>query len=212
STRFGPWLKAGQTGSRPMRRRERTLATVELECALAHSHEGRRVTPWVERLVLALALMQAFPSGALAQLGLPRSFVPQAVRVHLYTWHDRGDFNNANPGLALRWNGGLVAGGFYNSVDRPSWYGGLVLPVFESHALRLELMTGAITGYSETSPVDLVAVPSLGWHLSPRSTVDVVFMPRFVIPANAVHVMFEQRLGSSGRHSDITTNQSEARR
>ena len=151
----------------------------------------------VGRLVLALALVLAFPRGALAQLALARNCLPQTVRLHLASWHDRGEYNNANLGVALRWNAGLVAGGFCNSYGRPSWYGGLVLPAFESRALQLELMAGVISGYSDSSPVDLVAVPSVGWRLSPRSSLQVVFMPRFVIPANAVHVMFERRLGGS---------------
>ena len=141
-------------------------------------------------------LVLVFPCGAQAQLALPRNSLPQAVRFHLASWHDRGDFNNANPGLALRWKGGLVAGGFHNSFGRPSWYGGLIVPAFESRAFQLELMAGVITGYSDSGPVDLVAVPTLGWRLSPQNTLQVVLMPRFVIPANVVHVMFERRLGA----------------
>jgi hypothetical protein len=139
--------------------------------------------------------MLAFPAVARAQFAFPRNVLPQAVRLHLVSWHDRGEFNNANLGAALRWDSGLVAGAFHNSFGRPSCYGGIVVPAFESRAFQLELMAGVISGYSETSPVDLVAVPSLGWHVSPRSRLQVVFMPRFVIPANVVHVMFERRFG-----------------
>ena len=152
---------------------------------------------WRERLVLALTLILAFAPGALAQLALPRNCLPQTVRLHLVSWHDRGGYDNANLGVALRWGGGLVAGGFHNSFGRPSWYGGLVVPAFESRAFQLELMAGVITGYSESSPVDLVAVPSLGWRLSPRNSLQLVLMPRFVIPANVLHVMFERRLGDA---------------
>ena len=143
----------------------------------------------LERLVLALTLILAFPAGAGAQAVLPR-----AVRLHLVSWHDSGDFNNANPGAALRWNGGLAAGGFNNSYGRASWYAGLVVPLVERR-FQVELMTGAITGYSESTPIDLVIVPSLGWRMSPRTSLQVVLMPRVVIPANAVHVMLERRLG-----------------
>ena len=149
------------------------------------------------QLVLALTLLLAFPGGAHAQFAVPRDYLPQAVRLHVGSWHDRGGFDNLNVGAALRWSSGLTVGGFRNSIGRPSWYGGIVRPLFESRALQLELMVGAITGYSDSSPVDVVAVPSLGWHLSPRNTLQVVFVPRFVIPANAVHVMFERRLGAS---------------
>ncbi|HKQ58326.1 MAG TPA: hypothetical protein VJY35_10715 [Candidatus Eisenbacteria bacterium] len=145
---------------------------------------------------LVLTSMLAFPRGAFARPNLPPNALPQTVRLHLASWHDRAGFNNANLGAALLWNGGLAVGGFANSYGRPSWYGGLVLPVLEVRAFRLELMTGVITGYSESSPVDLVAVPSLGWRLSPRSTLQVVIMPRVVIPANVVHVMFERRFGA----------------
>ena len=149
------------------------------------------------RLVLAFTLVLAFPPGALAQLALPRSLLPQAVRLHLVSWHDHAGYNNANLGAALRWKGGLTAGGFNNSYGGSSWYAGLIVPIVESRVIQLELTAGAITGYSETSPADLVAVPSLGLRLSPRNSVLVVVMPRFVIPATAVHVMFERRLGDS---------------
>jgi hypothetical protein len=144
--------------------------------------------------LLALTLLLAFPGGVHAQFAVPRACLPQAVRLHVVSWHDRDGFNNLNLGAALRWSGGLTVGGFNNSVGRPSWYGGIVITPIESRALQLELMVGAITGYSESSPADLVAVPSLGWHLSPRNTLQVVFVPRLVIPANVVHVMFERRL------------------
>ena len=150
----------------------------------------------VGRLVLTLMLALAFPRVALAQGALP-----QAVRLHLASWHDRGGFNNANLGLALRWDAGLAVGGFNNSYGQASWYVGLVVPLFERRAFQFEVMTGAITGYSESSPIDLAVVPSLGWRLSPRSTLQVVLMPRIVIPANAVHVMFERRFGDRERRS-----------
>lgn len=142
----------------------------------------------MKRRPLFLVLMLvAVPGDALAQL------LPQAVRLHVASWHDRGDFNNANLGMALRWKGGLALGGFHNSFGRASWYGGMALPAVEGGAFQLELMAGVISGYSDSSPVDLVAVPSLGWRMSPRNSLHVVFMPRFVIPANAVHVMVEHR-------------------
>ena len=143
----------------------------------------------IKRLLLTLMIIATVPGDALAQ------FLPQAVRLHVASWHDRGDFNNANLGMALRWEGGLALGGFRNSFGRPSWYGGMVIPAFEGRAFQLELMAGVISGYSDSSPVDLVAVPSLGWRMSPRNSLQVVFMPRFVIPANAVHVMVEHRWG-----------------
>lgn len=140
-------------------------------------------------------LTLAFPRGAHALLASLRNCLPQTIGLHPLSWHDRGDFNNANLGVALRWGGGLAAGGFCNSYGQPSWYGGLVVPAFERHAFQLELMAGVITGYSESTPVGLAAVPILGCRLSPRNSLRVILMPRFVIPANVVHVMFERRLG-----------------
>ena len=153
-----------------------------------------RALPLLVRSFLALSLGLAFPRGAHAQPGLPRKSLPESVRLHLASWHDRAGYNNANYGLALRWSNGLVIGGFNNSLARPSWYGGLVVPVHEKR-FQVELMAGVITGYSETSPIDVVAVPSLGWRLSPRSSLQVILIPHVVIPANAVHVMFERRFG-----------------
>src|SRR2546422_11381636 len=82
-------------------------------------------------LVLALALTLAFPGAALAQLAFPRNCLPQTVRLHVVSWHDRGDFNNANLGVALRWNGGLAAGGFYHNYRPAGWVGGLGVPAVE---------------------------------------------------------------------------------
>ena len=146
-------------------------------------------------LVSVLALTLMLHGAAHGQTGELNSLLPQSVLFHVGSWHDRGDYNNVNLGGALWWKGGLTAGGFYNSFSRPSWYGGLRVRAYETRILQLDLMAGAITGYSETGPLDLVAVPSLGWRLTPRNSLHVVFIPRFVIPANAVHVMFEHRLG-----------------
>lgn len=144
----------------------------------------------LRRIAWALALTLVLAPSAHAKLS------PQALRLHLGSWHDRGDFHNANVGVALRWKGGLTIGGFHNSLGRGSGYGGLVLPILDRRGIQLELMTGVITGYSETSPIDVVAVPILGWRMSERNALQVVFMPRLVIPANAVHVMFERRFGA----------------
>lgn len=163
--------------------------------AAATRHGPYEILAPMTRLILALTLMLAFPREGFAQLALPTSILPEAVRFHLGSWHDRGGYDNANLGVALRWKSRLVVGGFNNSYSRPSCYGGLVVPAFEKGAVRLELMAGVISGYSDVSPVDLVAVPSLGWRLSPRSSLQVVLMPRVMISANAVHLMYERRLG-----------------
>src|SRR5215475_10411210 len=115
----------------------------------------------IRRVILALSIALSFPPGAIAQSSLARTVVPEAIRFHLASWHDRPGYDNANFGGALRWRGGLVAGGFNNSLGRTSWYGGVVVPAFEAHAIQLELMAGVITGYSDVAPVDVVAVPSL---------------------------------------------------
>lgn len=64
------------------------------------------------------------------------------------------DFNDFNPGLGFEcWpnqNWAVTAGGFRNSLDRPSWYaGGLWSPdiVTWSH-VRLAVMAGIISGYN----------------------------------------------------------------
>lgn len=153
------------------------------------------------RLLLAMSLVLALPRAAHAQPGWTWSVLPQSVRLHLGSWHDRPGYNNANLGLALRWKSGLVAGGFHNSLSRPSWYGGMIVPLYEKR-LQVELMAGVITGYSETGPLDVVAVPSLGWRLSSRSSVQVILIPHMVIPANAIHVMFERSFGGDSQPAD----------
>jgi hypothetical protein len=149
----------------------------------------------VHRIVVTLLLLLSFPRGSGAQSASRSGLVPQAIRLHLLSWHDRDGYDNANLGAALRWKGGLVVGGFNNSLGRMSWYGGLTVPAFQRRAIQLELMAGVITGYSDATPVDVVAVPTLGWRLTARNTLQVVFIPRFVVAANAVHVMFERRIG-----------------
>ena len=105
------------------------------------------------RSVLLLAMfLLIHPARADAQLHWPNRPVPESVRLHVASWHDRGHFNNANLGLAFNWPGGLSAGGYYNSMDRASWYAGFFVPVYDHHALRFDVMMGAVTGYSDATP------------------------------------------------------------
>jgi hypothetical protein len=143
-----------------------------------------------------LLFLLVTPGTGHAQVQWPRHPLPDAVRLHVVSWHDRGDFNNANMGAALHWQGGLTAGGYYNSMRRASVYAGFTVPVYDRNAWRLDVMMGAITGYSDSEPAQPVLVPVLGWRLNPRNMVQVVFMPRFVLPANVVHLMVETRFGN----------------
>lgn len=149
------------------------------------------------RLVLPLTLfLLLFPAACLAQIAWPKRPLPDAVRLHVASWHDRGDFNDANLGLAVHWTGGFSAGGYYNSIRRASWYAGFLVPVYDRHSIRLEVLMGAITGYSDSTPAIPIAVPVFGYQLHPHQSIQLVFLPEFVLPANAVHAMYEVRFGS----------------
>ena len=147
-----------------------------------------------EWIALSFILVAA-PAASQARLSWPTRPLPDAVRVHAVSWHDRGHYNNANPGLAFHWPGGLEAGGYYNSVNRASWYAGFSVPVYDRHRLKLDVLMGVLSGYSHASPLTPVLVPVVGYRFTPRNTVQVVFIPRLILPANIVHVMVETRLG-----------------
>jgi hypothetical protein len=71
-----------------------------------------------------------------------------------YHVHPKQSFDDVNPGLGVEcWLNGqwaLTAGGFRNSLSRPSWYGGGVwAPEFVHWGLvRLGVMGGIISGYN----------------------------------------------------------------
>jgi hypothetical protein len=78
---------------------------------------------------------------------------------HIATAHiPRGEFNNINPGVYARFDGGLTVGAYRNSFRRTSIYAG---KTWESGALmagaRVALTAGVISGYEHP----LLLVPSL---------------------------------------------------
>ncbi len=146
-------------------------------------------------VAVLLLLIWAWP--AFAEPKSSASLLPDGVRLHLGSWHDRGDFDNSNFGLALCWPQGLVAGGYRNSYGNASWYTGLLGTLYEHHALRVEVMLGAVTGYSQTAPVLPVAVPVVGYRVFRRTSAQCIYMPGMVMPggANVLHFMAEHRFG-----------------
>lgn len=146
------------------------------------------------RLALQISmLLLLIPATGQAQIQWPKRPLPDAARLHVASWHDRGEFNNANAGLALHWPGGFSAGGYYNSMSRASWYAGFTVPVYDYHSLQLDVMVGALTGYSLATPAIPIMVPVFGYRLNPQNAVQLVFIPHLVLPANIVHAMYEYR-------------------
>lgn len=81
-------------------------------------------------------------------------------------------FEDVNPGLGVEcWLNGqwaLTAGGFRNSLSRPSWYGGGVWAPEFAHwgFVRLAVMGGVISGYNYGK-----------WGIGPNRTVGPVAAP-----------------------------------
>lgn len=116
--------------------------------AMKPARHGRRIG----RVAAAVAGLLAMPA-AQAQ-GWCDSGVWADAMIGSHHIHPQEQFKQFNPGLGLecwpadQW--GLTAGGFRNSLGRPSWYGGgLWAPGFAHWGyVRLAVMGGIISGYN----------------------------------------------------------------
>jgi hypothetical protein len=78
-----------------------------------------------------------------------------AVGYHIATSHHanhRHDLNEFNPGLYVQCDS-LVAGGFLNSLGKPSLYGAKAVEASRG----LDLVLGVVTGYGGVSPLLMVS-------------------------------------------------------
>lgn len=102
-----------------------------------------------------------------------------------YHIHPDKDFEQFNPGLGIEcWPGdtwALTAGGFRNSLRRPSWYGGAVwAPEFLHWGyVRLAAMGGIISGYNYGN-----------WGLGRNHTIGPVAAPIVMVAYKRVGVNF----------------------
>ena len=85
------------------------------------------------------------------------------VGVHLGSWHDRGDYNNVNPG-AYVYHNGYTAGTYYNSERKVSLYAGYTFEYPLVGPFTAGLTVGAITGYARATVLPMV-VPSVSVRL-----------------------------------------------
>lgn len=104
------------------------------------------------------------------------------VLVHAASYHtDRAaGFNEFNPGLGLiarsgdsRWY--VTAGGYYNSLYRPSVYAGVGLDLVSAGPFYVRAVAGVITGYAV--PVAPALLPEVGVRFG-RFGVAVHYVPR----------------------------------
>ena len=80
------------------------------------------------------------------------------IGVHLASVHvPAGNYSGVNPGLYVRLDQGLVAGGYRNSFGRASFYGG-----YNFTRGPFSLTLGAVTGYERSSEITTTC-----WTASP---------------------------------------------
>ena len=102
-----------------------------------------------------LNLPVMFLTGFLATCGSPAPSQaqerPLTLGVHTVSYHvnkidpiSHNKWNNANPGLYVKWDN-VVVGGYYNSIRKPSFYVAYAYPLTGN----IDLTVGAITGYGD---------------------------------------------------------------
>lgn len=79
---------------------------------------------------------------------------PDVIGMHMFSVHSNNrdpvaerPWNNANPGIYFRWSN-IVAGTYYNSIRKESYYVGYAYPVFNN----LDMVVGVVSGYNGIGP------------------------------------------------------------
>lgn len=147
------------------------------------------------KIVLAL-VFAAIAAPAFAQV--------QAVGVHTVSWHSNGDAcradtggracNNTNPGAYVRLADGWVAGGYHNSVNKPTFYVGRSWSIAQRGRASLEVAALAATGYPVADVVPLIT-PTVALRVTDRGAVRLSYLPRLGKwnETHVVHLSFEVR-------------------
>ena len=110
----------------------------------------------------------------------------QVIGVNLVSRHfpARSYQNNFNPGAYVKWDNGIVLGGYRNTLWRPSFYAGYVL---ESGPFALTI--GAVTGYQRrTTAVPCTRAGYTGcteWHGYSNGYLTPMFSPSVRLPSIA---------------------------
>lgn len=129
----------------------------------------------------------------------PESKGSMIIGMHLGSIHDRGDYNNVNPGLYVRsgaWTGGI----YRNSLRKTSLYGGYTFD-YETPSLplvkTLSLTVGVVSGYPNTikgTKLSLMLAPSAKIPLTQETSLRLTVLPRFRAynQATAYHFSIEK--------------------
>jgi hypothetical protein len=114
---------------------------------------GSRAVRAASAVIIGAAALAASPSQAHAADWCGGGVWVDAMLASHHV-HPKQSFEDVNPGLGVEcWLNGqwaLTAGGFRNSLSRPSWYGGGVWAPEFAHwgFVRLAVMGGLISGYN----------------------------------------------------------------
>ena len=99
-----------------------------------------------------------------------------APHIHLAAYHASANYNNQTVGLGVICAGPvpnvrIVAGEYYNSFKRDSYYAGITYQPITFRTLRLGAMVGAVSGYQDGAIPMAAAIASLPvgkteWHVA----------------------------------------------
>jgi hypothetical protein len=113
---------------------------------------------------------------------------------HLMSYHDSGNYNNANVGVYLQHQSGLTAGSYYNSERKQSYYGGYTFKPFDRFS-RLDVTLGIVSGYSMKRLTPFMLPSYAAYESDDGMRIRLGFLPRIgsFQPANVLHMMAEKQ-------------------
>ncbi len=129
---------------------------------------------------------------ALTGAALAEDFTPTGVTLHTVTRHSKPTFNDANPGVGLRWLDarqldGVVVGFYRNSECRArmtpnacksSAYAAYMWQWELAGGLKAGVAVGGVTGYIAAAVLPLVT-PSLAYAVGKGVDLRVTWAPKF---------------------------------
>ena len=115
---------------------------------------------------------------------------PDAVGLHLASWHSEPGYENVNPGVFVRISGYQV-GTYQNSVGKRTTYAGQAWewPLYRS--LRGTIFFGAATGYPAARVIPIGTV-GLAWGAARVNYVPKISRADYYTP-HALHLTVERR-------------------
>ena len=149
--------------------------------------------------ILAAAMLAAHPAQAQmaddAATERP-ALAPVAVGLHLGAWHSDPTAcqpvltrcESITPGAYIQTAGGWLAGGYRNSLGRPTVYAGRILWHWQRGGWALDVAGVLATGYPAAAVVPLVTPTVTRWDRAGRWGVSVGYLPRLG-RANPTHVL-----------------------